>query len=1198
MSTRSSQQAPQQAPQRGFFAALVRRPVMLGMLFLTCILIGLIAYARIPLQLMPGGLYDPGLQVFVANPGASPPENEEQVARVLEEELRTLQGVKDIESGSSQDSVFIWVSFDSSTDMAMAKAEVRDRVERARPRLPDTVQQIGLWSWNETDLPILYFALMHPGDSDRTDFLIDSVIKQRVEAVEGVGRVEVHGVQDDSMLILLDEDRVRAARLDLGALIRRMSSDNFALPLGEVSDGGNRVLLRSDMRFTSAKDIENYPIGGGRTISDIGRVVQSKSLRNSAFRLNSSPSYFGEIQKDGQANVVATCRRVVEVIEELEKDPKLAGQFKFQVVFNQGALIEGSLNQLRTTALQGGGFAVLILLLFLRRIRLTICVALSIPVSLLLAIAWTYSTGGTLNFLIMTGVTLAMGMLVDNAVVVVENITRIVSERAARGEPDTPDAGHSAAVEGVREVGLAVLLSTLTTVVVFLPIIFMIEDPVMRIVFSAVGLPLCVSLLVSLLVALIFIPVGVARIVGTRSPALERVASFVGRWAGLPGRLLGRAVAHGIGARRAGLYIAQTIAFRVVRVVLAVIVPLRWVLAVLVVALAVWKSRGAIRAYEIAAPLKGLGALGADVEPSSLVVNAYFGPALLAAALLLLGVKRWSRRAQLPPPPPAAFVPQGHSVLHFVVEANRTLVTWTLQHRMFASLLALSALASGGIPQSLMTVMPFGEDENTSYVRFYISFEDDYSLSEASSEAGIYEDFLEKKKEAYEYENIGLNYSGDNARATIYWKKRRSPEQREAVIEDLRQTLPKIAGHRVRFLGDEAQGDKSRSIVMWRITGPDSEELARVGQRALNALQEVPGISSINSPLSDAPEQVRVIFQPEVGLQLGVTASGAFQTISWALRGWQLPRFQEEGREIPLVIQYDEEQAAGVDTLKDLDIFTGTSVVPLSSVSVLEYAKGSRTIRRRNGKVSFTIQALVDDPNRQREASDAGFATLQSLDLPRGYEIGEEDLVGRRQEQEFKEVFSAGLLSIFLVWLLMCILFEHLILPWSVLTTIPFAVVGSFWTLYLTGTTMDTVGWIGIIILVGVVVNNGIVLIHRIHTLRAEGMDRHQAVLEGCTNRVRPILMTAMTTVIGLLPMAISAPPTQGIDYRALATCVAGGLAFSTFFTLWVVPLAYTVIDDFALELVRFGRWALRRSNETAELKGPEWEAWKARTSP
>ncbi|MCB1637135.1 MAG: efflux RND transporter permease subunit, partial [Xanthomonadales bacterium] len=195
------------------------------------------------------------------------------------------------------------------------------------------------------------------------------------------------------------------------------------------------------------------------------------------------------------------------------------------------------------------------------------------------------------------------------------------------------------------------------------------------------------------------------------------------------------------------------------------------------------------------------------------------------------------------------------------------------------------------------------------------------------------------------------------------------------------------------------------------------------------------------------------------------------------------------------------------------------------------------------------------------ELSDAGFEALQQIDMPRGFAIARDDLVSTRQAEELQELQRALLLSVVLVFLLMGILFESVLLPFSVLFTIPYAVVGALWTLFLTGTTMDSVGWIGIIILVGVVVNNGIVLIDRIHRLRGEGLDRARAVLEGSASRVRPIVMTAMTTVFGLLPMALSEPPPEGIDYRALATCVAGGLTFSTFFTLWVVPLAYTVVD-------------------------------------
>jgi HAE1 family hydrophobic/amphiphilic exporter-1 len=316
---------------------------------------------------------------------------------------------------------------------------------------------------------------------------------------------------------------------------------------------------------------------------------------------------------------------------------------------------------------------------------------------------------------------------------------------------------------------------------------------------------------------------------------------------------------------------------------------------------------------------------------------------------------------------------------------------------------------------------------------------------------------------------------------------------------------------------------------------------------------------------------------------LGVSADVALQNIAWALRGWQLPRFQEAGREVPLILEYDEEELAGLSTLRDLQIFNGTGAVPLTSFAELEFARGSREIHRRDGQVSYTLVGTVDSPLRQRSVSEDGYELLRrELELPRGYAIGEEDLVSRRSEEELKEINQALLFSVVLVFMLMAILFESLLLPLSVLFTIPFAIAGAIWTLYLSDTDMDTIGWIGMIILVGVVVNNGIVLVDRIHSLRATSATRDEAVLEGCATRVRPIVMTALTTVIGLLPMATSEPTGEGFDYRALATCVAGGLAISTFFTLWVVPLAYTLFDDLAAALRTDSGWAFKAMTRRA----------------
>jgi HAE1 family hydrophobic/amphiphilic exporter-1 len=206
----------QPAGEQGFFAALVHRPVTLLVLFITLMVIGVIAYARIPLQLMPEGIVEPGLQIYAIHPGSSAEENEEQVARALEEELRTISGVGEISSTSSDDQVSLSVRFDAHTDMDLAKAEVRDRIERARPKLPTTVREIGIWSWSQSDMPVMFFAMLHPGDSRETDFLIDTVVKRRLEAVDGIGRLELWGVLDDFRASGPGSDRLRVLGHHLG----------------------------------------------------------------------------------------------------------------------------------------------------------------------------------------------------------------------------------------------------------------------------------------------------------------------------------------------------------------------------------------------------------------------------------------------------------------------------------------------------------------------------------------------------------------------------------------------------------------------------------------------------------------------------------------------------------------------------------------------------------------------------------------------------------------------------------------------------------------------------------------------------------------------------------------------------------------------------------------------------------------------
>jgi multidrug efflux pump subunit AcrB len=1155
----------------GLLGGAVRRPVTLFVTLVAMLVIGAIAYQRIPVAMMPDGIQDNGLQIWVSHPGSSAEENESKVVRVIEEQIRTLSGIDDVYSSAREGRASVEVIYDRGVDMTVAKAELRDRLERAQTQLPDTVERVGIWSWNNSELPLMWLAVLHPEDSDRADYLVDTVVQRKLEAVDGVSKVEIFGMLDDSVRVLLDEEKVRAANLDIGALIQRLSKDNFAKPLGEVEDGGRRVLLRSDMRFTTVEEVEQYPIGNGQIIADIGSVEKVKTVRDRLSRIDGRFSYFGQIGKESTANVVETARKVEAMLEELENDPQLEGQLQFLVLFSQGDFIEASLDQLRSTALWGGALAAIVLLVFLRRIRVTLCVALSIPISSLLALTWVYFSGGTFNVLTMTGLTLGIGMLVDNAVVVIENIARL------RGEGKSP---REAASEGVRDVGLAVFLATLTTVVVFLPMIFMTSNPVVRIMFGALGLPFCVSLLFSLLVALFFLPAVSARIVGPRSPFMERLAGWIAPIAQLPARVVQSLFA---GLRR----VAHAVAFaahRFERLLIAVLLPARWLLAPALIAGAVWRFIEFQKEEQELRLLFGPGMLPSTSEQAfKATAMTWLVAGVVGAALLFFGVKVWSRRPRLlGAAQVAARGPRATSFIDLAISSNRALLSWSMKHRLLASCFTGLAFLSVMIPFGNLTITSFGEDENRGRVDVRVNLEDNFTLREASEELEIYETILEDHKQELGFSHVSTRFNSRGGRLSIYWDESQSPERIVEIRERMKELWPDLAGHKVAFYGDESIDTRNRSMVAFQILGPDSEVLARLGEEALEKLEGVPGLSGLSSPLQDAPQQVRVAMDMEKSWQLGVTADIALQNIAWALRGFQLPRFHEPGRELPFIIEYDKKEVAGLHTLRDLNVFTGTGAVALASFARLDFKPGPRVIRRRNGQIAHTIQGRVDDPNRQRQVSDAGYAALRELELPRGFSLGDETSVSYKQDAEIQEMFTALMLSAVLVFILMAVLFESLTLPFVVMcTTVPFAMVGALWTFFITQTPMDSVGWIGLIILIGVVVNNGIVLVDRIRRLHIEdGMDRTRAVLEGGASRVRPILMTAMTTVFGLLPMALAEPPSEGIDYRALATCIGGGLAFSTFFTLWVVPLTYTLVDDLVLTVKAHFEFTIKRMSE------------------
>jgi len=1016
--------------RQSFLARIVTRPVAVGMVSLAIFVVGVIAAMRIPIALVPDDWGDQALSVWVPFPDAHPQEVEEQAIRPLEEEMRTIAGVKSVSSTSREGVGWIRVGFTGQTDLDLAYAEVRDRIERVRPTLPERIPRIGTWRFSMDDLPVVWCAFLFDAGVEGATDVIEDRVQRRLEAVDGVARVEVWGLLDETVRIYLDEDRVRASQLDLRGIVGRLASDNFALPAGKVDEGGKRFLLRTDAKYRELEEIGSVPVAPGLRVDDLGEVERVRSVRRWLFRVNGREAFHAGIYRESNANAADVCGRIRAALGELEAE--IPG-FGVQVFFDQGEMIEKSLSNLGETAVIGAALAVAVLFAFLRRLRATVLVTAAIPGSILIVLPFLYFRGENFNLLTMMGITLAVGMLVDNAIVVVENVFRL----RGLGLPF-----RKAAVQGTREVALAVTVSTMTTVIVFAPLIFLSRERSVRLAMSAIGAPLCVSLVASLGLALFVLPTAIRGLLSDRPSWFERRTAAI--------------------------------------------------------------SGG--------------------------------GPLALA------------RRVQA------------------------GLLRWTLRHRLLAFLAALAVLLSYGVPMSRLAKVGDQGDEDAQ-LEFGLDLPRNLTLPEADREVALYERFLLDRRDDYGFDDLGLRFDRSSARISLYYDRGLAVEEVRQLGEKLREEIPKRPGVdlRLRLPGEEMGGGgagKESDSIRIAIVGRDSEALLPLAEEVRARLAADPGFFSVETDLERGFEEMRVTLDRERVREMGVDPGGIRGTIEWSLRGFPLPRFEEEGRERILLVQFDPEGRDDLAHLRDLSIFTESgTTLPLASLARFEGGKSYREIRRKDGKTRLVVTAKTMEKDTFTNWRHAA-AALAGMEFPRGYGW-EEDEGARDLEAVFRELSSTLLLSVVLVYLLMGILFESSILPLSILCTIPFAALGAMWALYLTGTPLDPVGFIGVILLVGVVVNNGVVLLDHVNRLRRQGgLDRTRAVLEGSADRLRPVLMTAVTTILGLLPMALATSnPKEGISYKALAIAVCGGLATATVFTLWVVPLLYTLVDDLAAAL-------------------------------
>lgn len=1006
----------------------LNRPVTVSMILLAILVLGAISWVKIPVQLMPSGYDYPYIWVWMPYRDGTPRETERQIVQPIEDALETLPGIRSMDTRAGRNYARFALEFDQAVDMDEAWGGLVDRIERARPELPDDFDQYFVYKYNPEDDPILWAAIEIPDSAKDPAYTIETRVQKVLERVPGVARVEFHGAHRARVYVDFRREDVERHGVSLYQVMQKLQRDNFTMPSGELKGEDGLSLVRSLATWQDRDEIARLPIGNGVLLEDIANVVVGRPASTSIHRVNGAKAASIDVFKESGANTIEVCRRVQEKLDELHEDPGLAG-FAVHRFFDQGDLIGESITNLRNASMQGGLLAVLVLLVFLRRLRITVLIALAIPLSLLMTIVVQYFLGESINILAMMGLMLSVGMTVDNSIVVVESIYR---------RRELGDSPYEAALHGTAEVALAILAATMTTVVVFLPLILMSDDARFSFMMGRLGLPVCWALLCSLMVALVFVPLGTVH---------------------------------------------------------------------------------------------------------------------LASA------------------PPAT----SSRLLDWITAKYVATLRFTLTNRATAFVVLLFTLMSISFP---MNNMKRADEVEGGIIDFVIGIEfpADFTFKEVDEALGKYEQMVLGKQEEWRIRAVRARRWGGGNRGFVmaFMEKRtRGDVSKEDITEALPDLLPEVPGVDA-WVGWRRNTDNGTQLSL-TLTGDDSDTLVGLGEEMVRRLRGQPGILGVELDLDErGADELQVRVDRERAARYGVSPSVIAQTVAFGFRGAPLKSVLFEGREMPMQAGYRLQDRSDVGKLRDFDVYSPLmGEVTLGTVADFRFAKGFGTIRRSDRKTSLGVRVTLEEEDLMAGAAVIEGA-LKDLKLPRGYTWNQGRRLDTLEEQDRARTFAL-LMSVAFVFLLMGMLFESSLLPLTVILSIPFAFVGVYWGLYLTGTTFEMMAGIGLVILVGIVVNNAIVLVDRVQQHRAAGMPRNDALLEAGRERFRPIVMTAATTIVGLLPMAAGDAGIVGIPYYPLGRAVSGGLIASTVLSLVLVPLFYTYLDDFKGLLTGLRRRIARR---------------------
>jgi HAE1 family hydrophobic/amphiphilic exporter-1 len=1016
------------------------RPVATVSLLVSLMVLGTVGFVLLPLDFFPV-VKEPEIEVTVPFPGSHPLEALNQVARPIEEEIATIHDLEGIFTWVSEGQVFVEAEFEWSSQIDLKRTEVREAVDRARPRLPEGIGHIRVEG--DMDGPgggaVLWGRVSATRNLSESWDLLDKRIKRPLERVRGVARVDLDGVEPQEVRIDLDLEALRRHGIQPAELLTRLDRANLDMDLGAIRGDVLRYNVRSLGRFREIDTIRDLSLGPGDVrVRDVASVSLEEPRLTYGRHLDRSFAIGLEVFKEPTANTVDTCDRVLAQIERIKHDPQLRG-IELLVWNNAGEQILNSIRGLRNAGIFGGLLAISVLYFFLRRWRTTAIVAVAIPFSLLVTCGVMYLIGIDLNVLSMLGLMLGVGMLVDNAVVVIENIHRL--QASGMGAKD-------AARLGSKQVALAVLASTATTIIVW-SWLFVSERSGMTIYMGIFAGVICIAVTGSLVISLTFIPLAAARF-----PPHREVR---------PGFMLRR-----------------------------------------------------------------------------------------------------------------------------VLPAYRRLLGLTLRHRVATLLFLLVIAASTAIPLALIEKSGDTREQEQDVPIIY-QIHDPVEKDIIEGYVDQVEAWLEERRDQLRYDKLYSWFQEPNHAQTRVFlaSDDRSPARVKELRRMLQDELPTIPGVTLE-VGERDWwrhgGDSGKRMISVALHGDDPEFLEEMAIEAEERLRAVPEVVDVWGPSVSGQEEVRLIVDSERAMALGVTPRAVAETVGLAFRGRHLRRFKGAESEVEIVLGLPEEQQPGLAALADLPVpRADREPVPLSSVATIELSKTMPQLMRIDRQTTTHVSVQFDEEEvTTEEGYELVRGGLEGFRLPEGYAWD----FGRRgrDHDEALGVMARGVsLALIVVIMLMAALFESLSQPLAIIITLPSAFFGALWGLWLGGFDLDVLAFIGVILLIGIVVNNGIVMVDHVNTLRREGRTRVDALIEGCGDRLRPVLMTAITTFFGLMPLAFSAFTVAEIYVDSMAVAIIGGLATSTIFTLIGLPVWYSTVEDIGSTLISL----LPRRHGTSRLPRP-----------